>query len=159
MESPRTSNPPGFLAALVRQRRWSFATSADEDTGRAWLRTLREREPPVNPASRLNTSNLTNEPYREGGPVHVAAILEKVLSKRDTESASQTSTAHIAHSAVSRESCSRTQSVTLRNSGRTGRMYTSAMSELEECPSQRFTSLIEAQGRDPNSVAPRWRSV
>lgn len=46
-----------------------------------------------------------------------------------------------------------------RYSGLTGRMYRSAMCELAEWPSQRFTSPMEVPGREPNSVAPRCLSV
>ncbi len=51
----------------------------------------------------------------------------------------------------------RTHSTTSRCSGATGRMYTSAIDELAACPSHRRMSLREHPGREPNSVAPRWR--
>lgn len=51
----------------------------------------------------------------------------------------------------------RTHSTMARCSGATGRIYTSAMAELAECPSQRRMSPREQPGREPNSVAPRWR--
>lgn len=51
----------------------------------------------------------------------------------------------------------RTHSTTSRCSGATGRMYTSAIDELAACPSHRRMSLREQAGREPNSVAPRWR--
>lgn len=73
------SNPPGFLAALVRSRRWSFATSADEDVGRAWLRQLLERRQRSNDAPLLNASIPRDHPCGEGGPIHVGAILGRVL--------------------------------------------------------------------------------
>lgn len=115
------SNPPGFLAALVRNRRWSFATSADEDVGRAWLRQLLEKRQRSNDAPRLNASIPRGHPCDEGEPIHVGAVLGRVLAGCGV-SKSQSPTSAIVHSTASRESCSRTHSTTLRNSGRTGRM-------------------------------------
>jgi len=71
-------NPPGFLAALIRHRRWGFASCVDEDNGRVWLRQLREREPPTTLGPRLTVDSATSHP-REGQPVHVAAVLQRVL--------------------------------------------------------------------------------
>lgn len=75
------SNPPGFLAALVRHRRWSFASCVDEDVGRTWLGQLSEREPLTILATRLKPVASAHRPARGGQPDHVAKILQRVIHR------------------------------------------------------------------------------
>lgn len=74
-----TSNAPGLFATLLRSKRWDFATLADEDLARRWLRQLstpyiRSSEPP---STRIRTSH-TQERV-PCTPEAAAAVLHRLL--------------------------------------------------------------------------------
>ena len=75
-----TSNPPGLFATLVRSRRWGFATLADEDLARRWLRQLSTADvrSSAPPSIRSRTSHTQERVSRT--PEAAAAVLYRLLA-------------------------------------------------------------------------------
>lgn len=74
-----TSNAPGLFATLLRSKRWGFATLADEDLARRWLRQLssvdvRSAAPQSTPSRTLHTQERV---YRT--PEAAATVLHRLL--------------------------------------------------------------------------------
>lgn len=139
-------NPPGFLAALIRHRRWGFASCVDEDIGRAWLRRLRDREPPMPPATRLKSTAPRTHPAREGQPVHIAAVLQRLLRQESEAVPESHATTHT----------SEVQDEQLGAKYRSVRIgHTSSCSLSNRAPDGQNTATIDASGtRSDGAMVP-----
>lgn len=74
-----TSNAPGLFATLVRSKRWGFATLADEDLARRWLRQLSTADvcSSAPPSTRSRTSHTQERAPRT--PEAAAIVLRRLL--------------------------------------------------------------------------------
>lgn len=74
-----TSNAPGLFATLLRSKRWGFATLADEDLARRWLRQLSTADvcSSAPPSTRSRTSHTQERASRT--PEAAAIVLRRLL--------------------------------------------------------------------------------
>lgn len=76
-----TRNPAGFLATLIRNKHWHFASHADEEVGRVWMRSLRQTS--WLPAGIRDTPNTGQPPTarspKPNEPSTAAEILTRLL--------------------------------------------------------------------------------